>query len=313
MDPISAGVGAAGQIFSGVMGAIGSAKQRKLQKEAAELAQKGVTELKGGTGYDPNQALAFLGLTDKSAYQDQDPVARAQSMEALNQLVNRGKGTGLDIQSKQALNEAISRSGGAQNAARRAIIQEYANKGGDSGSQLGAMMQAQQGNYGDLAGATGAASAAAEQRRLEANVLASRAGQGQQGIDQAKAAAIDALRRFNVGAKQGTLGLEQSYRQGAAGVYDSAGKTMAGLAGQPSPAAGMGQAGQALAGAAQGIIGQFNTPTASAGAGTDWNAQGGSDPNLGNWSAQLQQPQAPANYSGAGYQIPETKLKQGAW
>jgi hypothetical protein len=292
MDPISAGVGAAGSIFSSIFGAVGAAKQRELQRQAAELAQKGADELKGGTGYDPNSALAFLGLNDKSAYEDQDPVARQQSMEALNQLVNRGKGSDLDIQSKQALSEGIARSGGAQNAARRAIIQEYANKGGDSGSQLGAMLQSQQANYGDLAGATGAASAAAEQRRLEANVLASRAGQGQQGIDQAKSAAIDALRRFNVGAKQGTLGLEREYRQGAAGVYDSAGKTMAGIATNAGkPYTSVGEFGNNLLEAGKGVYNSFagnNAP--SAGPGTDWSAQPAS-PNLGNWSTQLQAPE----------------------
>jgi hypothetical protein len=289
---------------------IGAAQQRKLQKQAAELAQKGVGELQGGTGYDPSKALEFLGLTDKSAYEDQDPVARAQSMEALNKLVERGSGSGLDIQSRDALSQAAARAGGAQHAARQAILQEYLNKGGEaSGGALAAALQGQQASYGDMAAQTGSAAAAAEQRRLEANVLAARAGQGQQGIDQAKAAAIDALRRFNVGAKQGTLGLEADYRKGAADVYQGAGRTMAGLAGQPSPMAGMGQGAQALAGIAQTAYGMTQGQP-SAGAGTGWDAQG-SAPNLGNWS--LQQPSAPANYTGSDYQIPETKLKPGAW
>ena len=312
MDPISAGLGAVSNIASGVFGAISSAKQRQLQREAAELAQKGVGELQGGTGYDPNKALEFLGLTDKSAYENQDPRVRDQSLEALNQLVKRGSGSGLDIQSKQALSEASARSGGAQRAARGAILQEYLNKGGEaSGGTLAAMLGGQQAAYGENAAASGAASAAAEQRRLEANVLASRAGQGQQGIDQAKAAAIDALRRFNVGAKQGTLGLEQTYRQGAANVYDSAGKTMAGLAGQPNPMAAMPGAINQAAQGAKGVYDMFTggNPAPSAGAGTGWEPPSGS---LGN--TQLQQPSAPGNYQ-YGNPLPQTQLKkeEGAW
>ena len=297
MDPISAGVGAVGNIFSGVMGAIGSAKQRKLQKEAAELAKQGVTELQGGTGYDPNKALEFLGLTDKSAYEDQDPVARAQSMEALDRLVQRGSGSGLDIQSRDALAQAAARSGGAQHAARQAILQEYLNKGGEaSGGTLGAMLQSQQANYGDLATQTGAASAAAEQRRLEANVLAARAGQGQQGIDQAKAAAIDALRRFNVGAKQGTLGLEADYRKGAAEQYQGAGRTMAGLAPTAAqPYSQIGTAGQSVANAAQSLWPKSDNNAGGASTSYDPNA-GNGEANLGNWSTQLQKPQLKASW-----------------
>ena len=55
MDPISGALQGAGQIASAVTGMIGAAQQRKLQKQAAELAQKGVGELQGGTGYDPTQ------------------------------------------------------------------------------------------------------------------------------------------------------------------------------------------------------------------------------------------------------------------
>lgn len=321
MDPWSMGIGAAAQGIGSIFNFFGASEQRKLQRQAAELAQKGVGELQGGTGYDPNQALAFLGLTDKSAYQDMDPAAKAASMEALNQLVNRGRGTGLDIQSKEALSQAIARSGAAQNAARQAILQEYTNMGGQggSGAALAAMLQGQQANYGQLAEATGTASAAAEQRRLEANVLASRAGQQQQQLEQQKAAALDALQRFNVGARQNTLDLENKYRQGAASQYLGAGQVMAGMNKDAArPAQSMGSAiGQGL-----GAIGSFGQQMGWWGGGQSQPAEGtGYDywqgtqadqsPSLGNWT--LQQPQAPANYSPQ-YQIPESKLKPGsAW
>jgi hypothetical protein len=241
-------IGAALQAVSGlastVAGAVGAAKERKMRKKAAELAQKGVGELQGGKGYSADKALEFLGLTNQSAYDSMDPESKGYSMDALKNLVARGSGSGLDVQSKQALSEAIGRSGAAQNAARQAVMQEYQQRGQSGGGQeLLGMLTGQQQNYGNLAGATGQAAAAAEQRRLEANVLASRAGQQQQQLEQQKASALDALQRFNVGARQNTLGLEKDYRQGAAGAYQGAANTLAGLApGAARPAQNMGNA-----------------------------------------------------------------------
>lgn len=320
MDPFTAGIGAVGGITKGLFDLFGASQQRKLQRQAAELAQRGVGELQGGKGYNAQDALAFLGLTDRSAYQDMDPASKVASMEALAQLVKRGAGTGLDIQSKEALSQAIARSGAAQNAARQAILQEYTNMGGQggSGAALAAMLQGQQANYGQLAEATGTASAAAEQRRLEANVLASRAGQQQQQLEQQKAAALDALQRFNVGARQNTLDLENKYRQGAASQYLGAGQTMAGIAKDASRP--YGGAAEAFSGAAQGVnalgqqMGWWGNQTQPQGepSGYDYWQGGNQQPNLGNWT--MQQPQAPANYSPQ-YQIPETKLKNpgSAW
>ena len=254
MDPYSAAIGAVSQLGSTALNAYGASKERKMRQKAAELAQKGVGELKGGKGYNSADALQFLGLTDKSQYENMDPAAKQASMTALQNLVERGSGSGLDIQSRQALSEAMARSGASQNAARQAVMQEYANRGtSGSGAELAGLLSGQQASYGQMAGATGQAAAAAEQRRLEANVLASRAGQQQQQLEQQKAAAQDALQRFNVGAKQNTLGLEQQYRQGAAGAYAGAGNTLAGLSSQvATPYAAMGQqvsnAGQAIAG-----------------------------------------------------------------
>jgi hypothetical protein len=231
MDPYSAAATAVAQLGSAAINAYGASKQRKLQKQAAALTQKGVGELQGGKGYNADKALEFLGLTDKSNYENMDPEARGYSMDALKNLIDRGSGTGLDVQSKQALSEATSRSGAARNAAMKAIMQDYQQRGqAGSGAELASQLSGAQGDYSSLATATGQAAAAAEQRRLEANVLASRAGQQQQQLEQQKAAAQDALQRFNVGARQNTLGLEQQYRQGAAGQYATAGGQMAGLA-----------------------------------------------------------------------------------
>jgi hypothetical protein len=254
MDPISAGISAGSGLVSAGLNAYGAAQERKMREKAAALAQKGVEELKGGKGYNADQALQFLGLTDKSQFDAMDPAAKQASMTALNALVERGAGSGLDVQSKNALSQATARSGAAQNAARQAVMQEYANRGTTgSGAELAGLLGGQQAAYGQMAGATGDAAAAAEQRRLEANVLASRAGEGQQGIEQQTAQAKDALQRFNVGAKQNTLGLEKDYRQGAAGTYTSAANTMAGLA--PTAGAPYAAAGKAVAGGANAVQG----------------------------------------------------------
>lgn len=253
MDPLSA-AGSVAQLGSAALNAYGAAKERKMRDKAAQLAQKGVGELQGGKGYKADDALKFLGLTDQSAMEGMDPTAKGASMTALQNLVNRGSGTGLDVQSKQALSDAMGRTGAAQNAARQAVLQEYQSRGaGGSGAELGAALAGQQANYGQLAGATGAAAADAENRRLQANTLAAREGQSQQGLEQSKAQALDTLQRFNVGAKQNTLGLEQSYRQGAAGAYQGAANTMAGMA--PQAGAPYATGGKAL----QSAVGPVNT------------------------------------------------------
>lgn len=320
MDPISGIIGGASGLISGIGGLFSAGAERKQRRQAAELAQKGVAELQGGLGYDPAKALEFLGLTNKSAYDSMDPASKAASMEALAQLVKRGAGTGLDIQSKQALSSAIARTGAAQNAARQAVLQEMMARGGaNQGDALAGMLSGVQGNYGNLAEATGQASAAAEQRRLEANVLASRAGQQQQQLEQQKAAALDALQRFNVGARQNTLDLERQYRQGAAGQYLGAGQVMAGMA----PSAG--KPIQSGADALAGLLGKGYQAGQAAGwwgggsqggdtTGYDFNqgyGGGSQSPDLGNWSMQLNQPTTPYQY---GQDIPQTNLKKGsAW
>jgi hypothetical protein len=237
MDPYSAAAGLANTALN----LYGAHKQRKQQEKASKLIMQGVADLKGGKGYNADQALRFLGLTDKSAYADMDPASKQATMQALKQLVTRGSGSGLDVQSKVALDQAMRRSGAAQNAARQAIISEYANRGAGGGAELAAQMQGLQQNYGNTAEATGAAAAAAEQRRLEANVLASRAGQQQQQLEQQTAAAYDALRRFNVGAKQNVLDLEKQYRMGAMSGSTAAGQALYGGAanvGRPYSTAG---------------------------------------------------------------------------
>lgn len=243
MDPYSGAIGAASGLIGTIGGLFGASSERKMRKRAAAMAESAAKEMRGGTGYNLKDSLAALGLTDRSAYQGMDNEAKGYSMDALRNLIQRGSGSGLDVQSRQALSEAMARSGAAQNAARQAVMQEYAQRGQAGGGQeLAAQLAGQQANYGQMAQATGQAAAAAEQRRLEANVLASRAGQQQQQLEQQKAAALDALQRFNVGARQNALELERQYRGGASGALTQGANIMGGMATQASaPSRAMGE------------------------------------------------------------------------
>lgn len=299
MIPLAAAASLGSSALNAGVSLYGASQERKMRRRAAELAQKGVGELQGGTGYNYANALKALGLTDQSAYSSMDPVARQASMQALQNLVQRGSGSGLDIQSRQALAEATSRSGAAQNAARQAVMQEYLQRSsGGSGAELAAMLGGQQASYGQLAGATGQAAAAAEQRRLEANVLASRAGQQQQQLEQQKAAALDALKRFNVGARQSALDLERQYRGGAADVYGRAGAIMGGQAG------GVGrtydQTGAALSSLGNAALGAYN----------QWSAPPASS--YGNYVQQTQDPYSYNLSQGGSNRGPADYVSQGS-
>jgi hypothetical protein len=193
-------------VINGITSIAGMSSADKQREREKQLWDDYLSRAQGQTSLDVNKALGFLGLTDKSAYSDMDPRAKGMSMEALTQLINRGKGTGLDTQSRVALQQAMGQTGAAASAARQGVFRDYQQMGqAGSASQLGAALQGNQAVYGELASASGQASASAEQRRLEANVLASRAGQQQQQLEQQQAAAYDALKRFNVGARQNTL------------------------------------------------------------------------------------------------------------
>jgi hypothetical protein len=200
------GVPIVGDVIGAFTSLFGESEAKKQRQKAEQRLDEAFGQAKNQYALDPTKSLDFLGLTNRSAYQDMNPYARNVSNEALGQLLKRGSGTGLDIQSREALQQGIGQAGGAARAARQAVLQDYQQKGtGGSSAELAAALGGTQQVYGDLANASGQAAAAAEQRRLEANVLASRAGQQQQAVDQNTAAAQDALRRFNVGARQNTL------------------------------------------------------------------------------------------------------------
>ena len=251
-DAIGGVTNLASSVISGIMG-------NKQRKKAAGAWDDYIKQAKGQMSLDPTKSLEFLGLQDKSALESMDPAAKNASMEALGQLVKRGAGSGLDVQSREALQQGMRQSGAAARAARQSVLQDYQARGtGGSGAELAAALGGSQQAYGDLANATGQASAAAEQRRLEANVLASRAGQQQQQLGQQQAQATDALRRFNAGARQNVLGQQQSAMQNMATGYGGKSSALAGTA-QANQASlnNMGQAAAGVAGgAAQALFGK---------------------------------------------------------
>lgn len=252
-DAIGAGAG----LLGGVMGEIFGAGKRE---KAAQAWNDYINQAKGQMSLDPQKALEFLQLTNRSAYQDMDPAAQNASMAAINQLVKRGSGTGLDVQSREALRQGIGQAGGAARAAREAALQSYQMRGtGGSGAELAAALGGTQQAYGDLANATGQASAAAEQRRLEANVLASRAGQQQQQLNQQQAAAMDALRRFNVGARQDTLTNQMAAMRNLGTGYGGLAGVYAGQA-QPTQSA-WGNVGNMVGGFAKGMFNGGGNPS----------------------------------------------------
>jgi hypothetical protein len=160
------------------------AQENKWRGAASATWEDYLKQAKSMISMDPAKAESFLQLSDKSAYDTMNPLAEQQANTATERLLETGSGTGLDTQSRVALQQAMAQSGGAARAARQAVMSNYAQRGtGGSGAELGAALAGTQQGYGDLASASGQAAAAAQQRRLEANTLAGRTAQAQQGLE----------------------------------------------------------------------------------------------------------------------------------
>jgi hypothetical protein len=234
------------------------AQENKWRGAASATWDDYLAKAKSMISMDPEGAKNFLQLTDKTAYDSMDPRAEQASQTAIDRLIETGSGSGLDTQSRVAMQQGMGQSGAAARAAREAVMSSYRRGGtGGSSQEMGAALMGNQQGYSDLAAAGGQAAAGAQQRRLEANTLASRAAQQQQQLQQQKAQARDALNRFNVTARQNVLGQQQSamttYGQGASGKANAYG----GFANNVN------QFGSSGAGVAGGI-------GAAAGVATDW-------------------------------------------
>lgn len=283
-------------------GILGNNAEKKKREEAERIYKEYLAKANKQMALNPQEALAFLGLNKRSAFEDTDPVSKQMAMSATRNLLERGSGSGLDIQSKQALQEAAANAGQRARAARQGILQEFMQRGNaGGGAELAAQLGNAQQSYSDLASAQGQAAAAAEQRRLEANVLAARSSQQQQAIDQAKAQAIDALRKFNVGAKQQTIANEM-------GAMNNLGSMYQGWAGQVTGNAGannrnisnIGQGIGGLFGLAGGVYGAGKNNGWWGGGGNDWNIPGQQDVSYNAQSPMFGPPEAP----GSNYQMP---------
>jgi hypothetical protein len=245
---------------------IKAAEDRHWRNKATGAWDDYINQAKQQYALDPNKAESFLGLTDRSAYQDMDPGARNQANIATQRLLDTGGGSGLDTQSRVALQQAMGQSGAASRAAREAVMQQFQQRGtSGSGADLAATLAGNQQGYGELAAAGGQAAAAAQQRRLEANTLASRAAQQQQQLEQQKASALDTLKRFNVGARQGVLsaqqGAVQTLGQGYSGQANAYGGFANNMNSAGNPWAGVAAgAGNLGAGIAKGLSSAEATP-----------------------------------------------------
>jgi hypothetical protein len=258
------------------------AQDNKWRGKAGEVWDDYITQAKNQYSLDPEKAKAFLELSDKSAYQSMDPRAENQANEATQRLLDTGGGEGLDTQSRVALQQGMGQAGAASRAARQAVMANYAQRGtGGSGAELGAALAGNQQAYGELASAGGQAAAAAQQRRLEANTLAGRAAQSQQQLGQQKAAALDTLQRFNVGARQNVLGQQQQATQVAGQGYGGKANAYGGfanninVAGSPVSNA-LATAGNVGAGMAKGFAsggGGGNNPIDTSDPNKDWLGQ----------------------------------------
>lgn len=260
------GIGEAiGGIANLAGGFLKAGQDNKWRGKASDAWKEYIANAKKQYGLDPEKAKAFLQLSDRSAYDSMDPRAEQASQTAIDRLIQTGGGSGLDTQSRVALQQAMGQSGAAARAARQAVMQQYQQRGtSGSGADLAATLAGTQQGYGDLAAAGGQAAAAAQQRRLEANTLASRAAQQQQQLGQQKAQAKDTLARFNVGARQNVLGQQQQATQTLGQGYSGQANAYGGFANNMNtsgnPMAGaVTTGGNILAGAAKAGMGWLDS------------------------------------------------------
>lgn len=218
---IGAGVGALGGLLGNLLG--GSDDQAERDARAAALAKiMGVSlpqaqdlmvnlekQQVAGT-YNPE--LQGTVTEGPSAMKDivSNPQARAAQMAALSQLQNLGN-TGLTAADRMALTQIQNESAGKSNALNKSILANNAARGmAGSGATLAAQLIGSQtaANQGAQNGLNVAAQA--QQKALQAMSNAGALGsqiEGQQfGEEAQKAAAADAISRFNSANRQNVIG-----------------------------------------------------------------------------------------------------------
>jgi hypothetical protein len=239
MDPFTASVlvGGAGEVVGGLLGG-GDEKRARRERERALAELAGLNVEAGASPLDAYNA---------------DPRLRLAQTGAVDELGRVGREGGMDIGSRVALREAQDETSARERGSREAILQGMAMRGqSGGGAELAAQLTNQQGAAARDASTGARAAADARTRALTALTQSGQlAGQtrGQDfGEAEGKAAAHDAIERFNASQRLSRGTAVAGLRTGNANAEDGQGRRRN---------SGLGSAGGQVLGAVGGARGWF--------------------------------------------------------
>lgn len=213
-----------GSLATGIFGAVQSSNQRA---DALREVQQAVSEYTNlGLPPDLSQQLALQSLKSQGIldpqleqqikqdpsllanYQPNQQATQAQQV-ALQSMIQRGQG-GLTPSDMAAYNQLLGQNQQAVEGQRKALLQNFASRGqGGSGAELAAALsgqqQADQGLYNQGLQIAGQANQNALQAMSQAGQLGGQLQSQDWQMEQQKAAAQDAINRFNA---QNALGVQ---------------------------------------------------------------------------------------------------------
>ena len=219
---IAAGVGAAGSIAGGAIGAAASAGDRQRAQEAAQRAQKELESL----GIPSEQALQYVMTNpefvsqftpkEETAVQQQesafqeiegDPRLKEAQLKALQTLEQEGNTPLNDIE-RASLNEQRRNVAAEEQARQGQILQQMAARGmGGAGAELAARLSSSQASANRSSEETDRLKAMAQQRALDAIARSGALGGQIRSQDFSEAAseasAIDVINQFNAAQRAG--------------------------------------------------------------------------------------------------------------
>lgn len=185
----------------------------EMQIQVQNLIQQGILT--------PEQAQTVM--TNPSAYMDiqEDPTVRRAQMGSLEKLQGIVNADGLDAQGKADVADIIRSLDTSQKGARGAIVQNAAARGvGGSGLELANQLTASQDASTNASQQGMDAAAQAEQRALAAIAQTGQLSGQIRGQDYTKAsdkaAAMDAIEKFNTANKQNVINTNVASRNAAA-------------------------------------------------------------------------------------------------
>jgi hypothetical protein len=193
--------GAAANAVAGGIGAAASAGDRERQKQLIEALLRDYDNLDV-----PELEQVAPSLLGPSAMEgvSTDPRLRGEELAVLERL-GRLSETGDDAITKAALNKILTETGRQEAAGRNAVLDNMRARGvSGSGAELAAQLHNQQTSADRAQSAGLEAGAAAQKRMLDAlanrGQLAGQIRRSDFGENSAKAAARDAISRYNAGA-----------------------------------------------------------------------------------------------------------------